>query len=52
LYTLESTLTWRRDGRGVSASLQLNNLSNQRSYDVFGVQLPGRTVLAKLTLEV
>jgi vitamin B12 transporter len=52
LYTLEGTLMWRRDGRAASASLQLNNLSNARSYDVFGVQLPGRSVLAKLTLEV
>lgn len=52
VHTLESTLLMRREQRSLSLSLQLYNVNDARIYDLFGVQLPGRTVLAKLTLEV
>jgi vitamin B12 transporter len=52
VHTLETTLLLRRALRSVSASLQVYNVNDARIFDVFGVQLPGRTVLAKLTLEV
>ena len=38
--------------RGVSASLEVNNLTNAKLFDFFGVQRPGRFVLAKLTLRI
>jgi hypothetical protein len=52
VFTLEASVLVRRARRNVSSSIQVYNLNDARLYDVFGVQLPGRTVLAKLTLEV
>jgi vitamin B12 transporter len=52
VHSLGAGVLLRGLGRTVSATIDINNLTDARLYDVLGVQRPGRTVFAKLTLEV
>lgn len=46
------TLLLRKNKTTISTSIDVHNLTDARIYDYFGVQLPGRSVAAKLTLGI
>ncbi|XXY22331.1 TonB-dependent siderophore myxochelin receptor MxcH [Sorangium sp. So ce216] len=52
LHTLALAYAVQSGGRSVSGSLEVHNLTDQRAFDFYGVQRPGRAAYAKLVLEL
>lgn len=52
VHSVGINLLLKRDKTTIGSSIEVHNLTDERVYDYFGVQLPGRTVAAKLTLGV
>ncbi|XXT24314.1 TonB-dependent siderophore myxochelin receptor MxcH [Sorangium sp. So ce429] len=52
LHALALAYAVQSGGRSVSGSLEVHNLTDQRAFDFYGVQRPGRAAYAKLVLEL
>ncbi|AUX32775.1 MULTISPECIES: TonB-dependent siderophore myxochelin receptor MxcH [Sorangium] len=52
LHALTLGYAVQRGGRSVSGSLEVRNLTDEKAFDFFGVQRPGRAAYAKLVLDL
>ncbi|WP_148313815.1 TonB-dependent siderophore myxochelin receptor MxcH [Sorangium cellulosum] len=52
LHALTLAYAVQRGGRSVSGSLEVHNLTDEKAFDFFGVQRPGRAAYAKLVLDL
>ncbi|MGK3983499.1 TonB-dependent siderophore myxochelin receptor MxcH [Sorangium sp. So ce136] len=52
LHALALAYAVQSGGRSVSGSLEVHNLTDQKAFDFYGVQRPGRAAYAKLVLEL
>ncbi|WP_437854529.1 TonB-dependent siderophore myxochelin receptor MxcH [Sorangium sp. So ce363] len=52
LHSLALTYVARDEPRTVSFTIEAHNLTNERAFDFYGIQRPGRTLFSKATLEM
>jgi vitamin B12 transporter len=52
VHTLGLILLLKRGRANLSTAIEVHNLTDQRVYDFFGMQLPGRAIAAKFTIGV